>query len=327
MGDQHNYTVVWSKDEINWILDGSLVRTEPYQPPGLYPQSPCYLKFGIWAGGDPSLKKGTIQWAGGPTDYSQGPFVMTVQSLRVVDSHTDVSYYSYGDQSGSWESIKAIPGKSNAVKVMTQKSFTQQAEKTWSGLSTGAKIGIACGVGGVLLIAFVLFIFYCMKQRRQGKAEKANADKAWDAHQAELMEYRNRMRRGDFAVSHLGHVSILLAYCDVVNPLTLRRARSSNVLRVGPDDAFTIPFSVPKYCVNIVRVFQWLDINSRSLKSRQMFARFLERIQMASADLFARHAASKTLSSGSSVGVSALRFDGFLSFLYCVGLLASPTSS
>lgn len=72
MGGQHNYTVVWSKDEINWILDGNTVRTEPYQAPGLYPQSPCYLKFGIWAAGDPDEPKGTREWAGGETDYDQG---------------------------------------------------------------------------------------------------------------------------------------------------------------------------------------------------------------------------------------------------------------
>lgn len=69
---QHNYTVVWSQEQIEWILDGSTVRTAPYQPAGEYPQSPCYLKFGIWAGGDPSLPKGTIQWAGGKTNYNDG---------------------------------------------------------------------------------------------------------------------------------------------------------------------------------------------------------------------------------------------------------------
>ena len=71
-GGIHNFTVNWSKEEIQWIMDGDVVRTAPYLPPGEYPQSPCYLKFGIWAGGDPTLPKGTIKWAGGPTDYSKG---------------------------------------------------------------------------------------------------------------------------------------------------------------------------------------------------------------------------------------------------------------
>lgn len=53
-------------------MDGELVRTQEYLPPGQYPQTPSFLKFGIWAGGDPTLPKGTREWAGGNTDYSKG---------------------------------------------------------------------------------------------------------------------------------------------------------------------------------------------------------------------------------------------------------------
>ena len=72
MGGMHNYTVNWSQDQIEWIMDGASVRTQPYKAPGQYPQTPCYIKFGLWAGGDPSEPKGTIQWAGGPTNYDDG---------------------------------------------------------------------------------------------------------------------------------------------------------------------------------------------------------------------------------------------------------------
>lgn len=68
----HNYTVNWSAEELQWIFDDVVVRTVPYEAPGLWPQTPCFVKFGIWAGGDPTEPKGTIQWAGGPTDYSKG---------------------------------------------------------------------------------------------------------------------------------------------------------------------------------------------------------------------------------------------------------------
>ena len=132
---------------------------------------------------------------------------MTVQSLKVVDSHTNVAYYAYGDQSGNYDSIKAIPGKSPAYKAMNQKSFTENAEKQWDGLSTGAKIGIAGGVLGVFAILFAIFILYCIKQRRQGKAEKAKADREWEEQFAEFQEYREKMRKGGFAVSSMGHVS------------------------------------------------------------------------------------------------------------------------
>ncbi len=72
MGGFHNYTVDWSAEETKWYMDGALVRTQPYLQPGEYPQTPSFLKFGIWAGGDPSEPKGTQEWAGGTTDYSKG---------------------------------------------------------------------------------------------------------------------------------------------------------------------------------------------------------------------------------------------------------------
>jgi len=72
MDDFHNYTLSWTQDQLQWILDGNVVRTVPGAGPGEYPQTPSYLKFGIWAGGDPTLPQGTIDWAGGKTDYKQG---------------------------------------------------------------------------------------------------------------------------------------------------------------------------------------------------------------------------------------------------------------
>jgi beta-glucanase (GH16 family) len=73
MGGMHNYTVDWNEERTEWYMDGDLVRSQPYLPPGEYPQSPSFLKFGIWAAGDEANnKKGTVEWAGGKTDFDQG---------------------------------------------------------------------------------------------------------------------------------------------------------------------------------------------------------------------------------------------------------------
>lgn len=53
-----------------------------------------------------------VDWAGGLTDYSQGPFKMYLKSMTVTDYSTGISY-SYGDKTGSWESIVANGGKVN----------------------------------------------------------------------------------------------------------------------------------------------------------------------------------------------------------------------
>ena len=72
MGDVHNYTINWTPEQLEWIFDGQTVRTAGKGEAGQWPQTPSFLKFGIWAGGDPDLPKGTREWAGGNTDYSKG---------------------------------------------------------------------------------------------------------------------------------------------------------------------------------------------------------------------------------------------------------------
>lgn len=130
---------------------------------------------------------------------------MKVQSVKVTDAQTNVTSYSYGDQSGSYQSIKSEPGVSKFEELMHKVSHTQSAVNHFNGLSTGAKIGIAAGVAGVLLVAIIAFTVFCIKQRRAGKREKALADQSWNEQAAELDAYRQRMARGDFAIQHMGH--------------------------------------------------------------------------------------------------------------------------
>lgn len=53
-----------------------------------------------------------LDWAGGTTDYSAGPYTMYLKSLKVTDYSTGSSY-SYGDESGDWTSITANGGQVN----------------------------------------------------------------------------------------------------------------------------------------------------------------------------------------------------------------------
>nr|POE93355.1 putative extracellular glycosidase [Quercus suber] len=111
--DFHTYAIEWTEDQIVWSIDGTTVRVlSSSDANGQYPQTPMQLKLGAWSGGDPSNSPGTIQWAEGPTDYSQGPFTMVVKSLSVVDFSTGTAY-TYGDQSGAWTSIESTGGAVN----------------------------------------------------------------------------------------------------------------------------------------------------------------------------------------------------------------------
>jgi len=108
------YTIIWTAEQIVWQINGITVRTlAPADANNQYPQTPMMVKLGAWAGGDSSNDPGTIEWAGGPIDYSAGPYTMKVKSLKVQDYSTGTQY-SYGDKTGNWESIKSTGGQINS---------------------------------------------------------------------------------------------------------------------------------------------------------------------------------------------------------------------
>lgn len=108
----NTYAIDWTSERINWELNGVVVRTLTNPGTGYYPQSPMQVRFGSWAGGDPTNSEGTIEWAGGLTNYANGPYNYYVQTLKVTDYSTG-SEYKYTDHSGSWTSIQAIDGEIN----------------------------------------------------------------------------------------------------------------------------------------------------------------------------------------------------------------------
>ncbi|CAG8895198.1 unnamed protein product [Penicillium egyptiacum] len=132
----HTYTIQWTKETINWLIDGKIVRTVNYkdaQGGARYPQTPMNIRVGIWAGGAPTNAQGTIDWAGGPTDYSKGPYSMYIKSINVKNANPAESY-TWSDKSGSSDSIKFTG--SNAVTSRSTTSETATSSSTESASST-----------------------------------------------------------------------------------------------------------------------------------------------------------------------------------------------
>ncbi|KAL2022952.1 hypothetical protein VTK56DRAFT_4167 [Thermocarpiscus australiensis] len=189
--DYHNYTTEWTKDYLDFYIDGAKVRRllpKDANNTYYYPQTPMRLSIGIWAGGDPRLPQGTRDWAGGTTDYSQGPFDMFVKSVHVTD-YSKGKEYVYGDKSGSWESIKIVEGNSTVKDVINAPPEKTLAQK-WEELPSTAKIAIyasAAGVGAVLVAAA---LFYCIRQRRRGAREALAAEARAEEERLELERFK-----------------------------------------------------------------------------------------------------------------------------------------
>ncbi|KAH8805888.1 glycoside hydrolase family 16 protein [Xylogone sp. PMI_703] len=169
----HNYTTHWTAEKLEWYIDGALVRTLNYGDAlgGYnYPQTPMTVRIGIWAGGDPDLPQGTIEWAGGVTDYSKGPYTMYVQSATVNDFSVGKAYH-WSDKSGSWQSIKVVEGNSTVAETLNKPPPLSVAQK-WAKLPQTTKIGIYAGAGAGAAILLGAFIFTCLRQRKKGRLER-----------------------------------------------------------------------------------------------------------------------------------------------------------
>ncbi|KAF4212733.1 hypothetical protein CNMCM8980_009788 [Aspergillus fumigatiaffinis] len=137
----HTYKVVWTAAAITWYIDGTSVRTLEYADAvdgKNFPQTPMVVKLGIWAGGDSSNSEGTIEWAGGETDYDDVPFTMYVKSVNIVNYNPAASY-NYTDKTGSYTSIVASNSttgsgihSSNSVSVSASSSSASTSTSTSS---------------------------------------------------------------------------------------------------------------------------------------------------------------------------------------------------
>ena len=126
----NTYTIDWSSEQIVWQINGQTVRTLlPANANGQYPQTPLQLKLGSWAGGDCSNAPGVIAWAGGSTDYSQGPFTMNIKSVTAQDYSTGKSY-SYSDTDGTWQEVKSDGGNVNGGSSEVSSSMSSSAYTT-----------------------------------------------------------------------------------------------------------------------------------------------------------------------------------------------------
>ncbi|KAH6855443.1 concanavalin A-like lectin/glucanase domain-containing protein [Chaetomium sp. MPI-CAGE-AT-0009] len=189
--DFHNYTTIWTKDFLDFYIDGNKVRRlvpNDANNTYYYPQTPMRLSIGIWAGGDPRMPKGTREWAGGDTDYSQGPFDMFVRSAHVED-YSSGKEYEYTDKTGSWESIKIIEGNSTVKEVMNKAPEKSLSEK-WNDLPSGSKIAIYSSVAGFFGLLLFTGLFYCIRQRRRGAREAKAAEARAEAERLELERFR-----------------------------------------------------------------------------------------------------------------------------------------
>lgn len=73
----HTYEIQWTPDSITWLVDGQVGRVQKKSDTWNatanqwnFPQTPSRVELSIWPGGASSNAPGTVEWAGGPIDWS-----------------------------------------------------------------------------------------------------------------------------------------------------------------------------------------------------------------------------------------------------------------
>lgn len=145
----HTYTIDWTAEKLDWIIDGTVVRTLKYADAkggASYPQTPMQVKLGTWVAGRKDAPEGTVQWAGGYTDFSQAPFNGYYKSVTVKDymnGAKSAGSYVYGDRTGTYESIKIEQGDG---KSSGAQSSSAKSSATSSGASTLSTVTSSAGL-------------------------------------------------------------------------------------------------------------------------------------------------------------------------------------
>lgn len=139
LGQFHSYGIIWTKEKIDWTIDGAVVRTLTYADAGngaKFPQSPMQIKMGTWVAGRSDAPQGTIEWAGGKADFKNGPSIGYYKNCKMVDymgGKTGATAYSYPDgYDGRYQSIiiKTDGSKSDEDDETSTTTKTAEATKT-----------------------------------------------------------------------------------------------------------------------------------------------------------------------------------------------------
>lgn len=169
------------------------------------------VRIGTWVAGLEDAPSGTIEWAGGITDFEEGPFTAAIKRIKVVDYANGVenaTEYVYTDTKGDWESIEVKTGEKKPDLIDGDESSkdseggagdddggtnnpgsgndggnsTDDSPNSSGGLGPGAIAGIAVGaVAGCVIIGGVCFFL----GRRNKRKKKAGQNVA--AHDMSLM--------------------------------------------------------------------------------------------------------------------------------------------
>ncbi|OOF94954.1 glycoside hydrolase family 16 protein [Aspergillus carbonarius ITEM 5010] len=147
--DWHTYTIDWKPDVLEWIVDGTVMRTltknSTYNATSgvyMYPQTPSRLEMSIWPGGSEAEGTGTIEWAGGLIDWDStdiqeyGYFYAQYKDITVECYDYPSGTIVKGDKSYVYTSDS---GMSSTIEVSGNDTVLYNLQDTGLNMTAGSK--------------------------------------------------------------------------------------------------------------------------------------------------------------------------------------------
>jgi len=132
MNEYQKYGVEWTPERIVWKLNDKTVRELTKNNPHGFPSSPMRVSLSLWAGGDYENAQGTIDWAGGNTDYQALPFSMYARNLVLTEYSTGYPYTNGYEIEGEWSNLVsengAIGEKASKVDELILEETIEKSE-------------------------------------------------------------------------------------------------------------------------------------------------------------------------------------------------------
>ena len=119
------YRLVWTPESYEWWFNGVRLRTLLKSNTTKFPDSPSLVQFGIW-------KAPNSRWAGNGTDWSKGPYNVTIDEFKIMcGKHTTTSTSGTSITSGTKaSSTKASSTKASSTKAPTSSVGSTTTENT-----------------------------------------------------------------------------------------------------------------------------------------------------------------------------------------------------
>ncbi|KAJ7269631.1 glycoside hydrolase family 16 protein [Mycena rebaudengoi] len=160
----HDYTIDWKPDQMNFLVDGKVVRTikkadTVVDGVSQYPSTPSRIQFSIWPAGTASSAAGTVQWSGGLINYqdpdyvSAGHFYALVKSISITCSDptppgAEITAYEYGPNSTANTPTVLL---TNATTLLNGAYSMHARAGTGLGALLGVGTALAVGLLGMLV--------------------------------------------------------------------------------------------------------------------------------------------------------------------------------